>query len=305
MHCSIIRSDSAMALIKGYKGHTPRALFRVCMPNIYISVSVLYGQKVTPMAQGEVIRNVWKYNLEEEMANIRQLIKCYNYVAMDTEFPGVVAKPLGNFKSQSSFAYQQLRCNVDILNIIQLGISISDAYGHRPDMVHTWQFNFRFDLDNDMFSQESIDLLITAQIDFKNHMDNGIDAKDFGCLLITSGLVMSDNIVWISFHSAYDFAYLIKILTGNLMQEKEEEFYKFMRALFPTFYDLKYMVRSTDYVRKGLQEIANDLGVNREGTAHQAGSDALLTSVTFFKAVEVLLKYADIKIMESKLYGIE
>lgn len=257
------------------------------------------------MPKEEAIRNVWKHNLEEEMANIRQLIKRYNYVAMDTEFPGVVAKPLGNFKSQSSFAYQQLRCNVDILNMIQLGISISDENGYRPDTTHTWQFNFLFNLETDMFSQESIDLLVGAQLDFKNHVDNGIDVREFGCLLITSGLVMSENIVWVSFHSAYDFAYLIKMITGNLMQEKEEEFYRFMNVLFPNFYDLKYLVRSTDYVRKGLQEISNDLGVNREGTAHQAGSDALLTSLAFFKSFDVFLKKEDAKIMICKLYGIE
>lgn len=251
------------------------------------------------------IRNVWKHNLEEEMAMIRQLVKRYNYVAMDTEFPGVVAKPLGNFHSQSSFAYQQLRCNVDILNIIQLGISISDENGHRPDAAHTWQFNFFFDLENDMHSRESIELLTTAQINFKKHVDNGINPRVFGCLLFTSGLVMSDNIVWVSFHSAYDFAYLIKMLTGNLMQEKEEDFYRFMNALFPIFYDLKYLIRSTDYVRKGLQEISNDLGVNREGTAHQAGSDALLTSLAFFKSLDVFLKKEDIQSMTSKLYGIE
>lgn len=258
-----------------------------------------------PVHRTEVIRNVWKHNLEEEMAVIRQLIKRYNYVAMDTEFPGVVAKPLGSFKSQSSFAYQQLRCNVDILNIIQLGISISDEHGHRPEIAHTWQFNFKFDLDKDMYSRESIDLLTVAQLDFRKHSEDGIDSKEFGCLLFTSGLVMTDNIVWVSFHSAYDFAYLIKILTGNLMQEREEDFYRFMNALFPLFYDFKYLIRSTDYVRKGLQEISNDLGVTREGTAHQAGSDALLTSLAFFKALDVFLKKEDIKMMTCKLYGIE
>lgn len=257
------------------------------------------------MPKEEIIKNVWKYNLEEEMAIIRQLIKKYNYIAMDTEFPGVVAKPLGNFKSLSAFAYQQLRCNVDILNIIQLGISISDENGHRPEPVHTWQFNFFFDLDSDMYSRESIDLLISAQIDFKKHVENGINPQEFGCLLFTSGLVMSENIVWISFHSAYDFAYLIKILTGNLMQEKEEDFYKYMNALFPAFYDFKYLIKSTDYVRKGLQDISNELGVNREGTAHQAGSDAFLTSLAFFKSFDVFLKKDDIKPMICKLYGIE
>lgn len=257
------------------------------------------------MHKEEAIKNVWKHNLEEEMANIRQLIKKYNYVAMDTEFPGVVAKPLGSFKSQTSFAYQQLRCNVDILNIIQLGISISDENGRRPEKVHTWQFNFFFNLDADMYSQESIDLLLRAELNFKKHMDKGIDVREFGSLLITSGLVMSEDIVWISFHSAYDFAYLIKILTGNLMQEREEDFYRYMNVLFPVFYDFKYLIRSTEYVRKGLQEISNDLGVFREGTAHQAGSDALLTSLAFFKSFEVFLRREDIAPMICKLYGIE
>lgn len=251
------------------------------------------------------IKNVWKDNLEEEMANIKVLLEKYNYVAMDTEFPGVVAKPLGSFKSQTSFAYQQLRVNVDILSLIQLGISISDEFGNRPEPVHTWQFNFQFSLDFDMHSQESIDLLIQAKINFSDHAEYGINIKDFGNLLTTSRLVMSERIIWISFHSAYDFGYLIKVLTGNLMPEREEDFYKFMHILFPSFYDFKLLLQNTEYHRKGLQEIANDLGLIREGTAHQAGSDALLTSQAFFKSFEVCLKRDIIRTMICKLYGIE
>ena len=69
--------------------------------------------------------------LDAEMAVIRELVERYPYVAMDTEFPGVVAKPVGDLSS-NGFAYQTLQCNVDLLKIIQLGISFCGENGETP-----------------------------------------------------------------------------------------------------------------------------------------------------------------------------
>lgn len=41
---------------------------------------------------------------------IRSIVDDYPYLAMDTEFPGVVARPVGNFKNSGEYLYQQLRC---------------------------------------------------------------------------------------------------------------------------------------------------------------------------------------------------
>lgn len=64
----------------------------------------------------------------------------------DTEFPGIVARPIGTFKNSNDYHYQTLRCNVDLLKIIQLGVTLSDQNGHFPPGVHTWQFNFSFSI---------------------------------------------------------------------------------------------------------------------------------------------------------------
>ncbi len=257
------------------------------------------------MNNTDFIKNVWNDNLYEEMAKIRTLIKTYPYVAMDTEFPGVIAKPTGNFKKMAGFPYQQLRCNVNLLNLIQLGISISDNRGNRPQPVHTWQFNLKFDLEMDMYSKESIELLQTAQIDFQDHQKRGISPETLGYLLITSGLVMSNQVYWIGFHASYDFAYLLKLLTGNPMPEKEVEFYKLLKVVFPRFYDYKVLIKNSDFMKKGLQEIGTTLGVVREGIAHQAGSDALLTSAIFFKSIRDILNRDIVESNMNRVFGIE
>lgn len=79
--------------------------------------------------------------------NDLQIVQKYQYVAMDTEFPGVVARPIGEFRSSADYQYQMLRCNVDLLRIIQLGLTFLDDNGKTPGGSYTtWQFNFKFNL---------------------------------------------------------------------------------------------------------------------------------------------------------------
>ncbi|KZT09357.1 CAF1-domain-containing protein [Laetiporus sulphureus 93-53] len=251
------------------------------------------------------IRDVWAPNLEQEMNNIRELIEKYPYVAMDTEFPGVVARPIGSFKTSSDYHYQTMRCNVDLLKIIQVGLTLADEEGNYPQDVSTWQFNFHFSINEDMYAPESIELLQKSGIDLQRHEEMGIEPNDFAELMITSGLVLSPDTKWVSFHSGYDFGYFVKLLTAESLPTTEETFFEVLRTWFPTIYDIKFVMRACKVLKGGLQDVADDLGVMRIGPSHQAGSDSLLTASTFFKMREIYFNdHIDDAEYNHKLYGL-
>ncbi|KAK5119970.1 hypothetical protein LTR85_007046 [Meristemomyces frigidus] len=272
------------------------------------------------------IREVWRQNLDQEMAVLRQLIVKYPYVSMDAEFPGIVARPIGNFAgSKAEYHYQTLRCNVDILKPIQVGITLWTPEGELPPqqpdqallsdlnrrkipypnnlmyLPCTWVFNFHFNLDEDMFAESSIELLRQSGVEFQKHQEMGISLEAFGSLLTTSGLAFSEDVNWLSFHSGYDFGYLIKLLTDNALPVDQTEFFELVSTFFPKLWDIKFLLRhaqrmrtqgrlSTDGQRiidslgtkSGLQDLAEELGCQRIGPAHTGGSDAWLTGSVFW-----------------------
>ncbi|KAJ7278577.1 hypothetical protein O6H91_Y384100 [Diphasiastrum complanatum] len=242
------------------------------------------------------IREVWADNLEQEFERIREIVDLFPYLAMDTEFPGVVVRPVGLFKNSGEFHYQTLKANVDMLNLIQLGLTFSDENGNLPKCSSTgeycvWQFNFReFSLTEDMYAQDSIDLLRESGIDFKRNEERGIDSKLFGELLMSSGIVLNENVEWITFHSGYDFGYLLKLLTCQKLPSVETGFFDLLNLFFPTLYDIKYLMKFCSNLHGGLNRVAEKLEVERIGPCHQAGSDSLLTSCTYLKLKEGFFK---------------
>lgn len=76
------------------------------------------------------------------------LIDDYPYLAMDTEFPGVVVEDI-TVQNEQHREYHRIKANVDILKIIQIGITLADENGKMPTPISTWQFNFDFDIDTD------------------------------------------------------------------------------------------------------------------------------------------------------------
>lgn len=230
-----------------------------------------------------VIVEVYKDNFIQEMKNLAILINKYNYIGMDTEFPGTVYS-LSTLTDD--FYYKSLKLNVDSLKLIQLGITLSNEKGEYPTPHRTWQFNFEFDYTKDKWSQSSMYLLMSSGIDFNKMKKDGISHKKFIEQMKISGLVLNPDIHWISFHGSYDFAYLLSNLIDNYLPENEKDFTQLLGLFFPNHYDIKILVKDKNNLKGSLNKLANYLNVQREGKIHQAGSDSLVTIYSFWKLIK-------------------
>lgn len=210
-------------------------------------------------------QEVWAHNLEEEICKMRDVAETYHHVAMDTQFPGIVAWPQGPFSDYTEFNYQTLKCNVDLTKVIQIGMTFSDAKGNRPKGISTWRFNFCFNASQDLFAQESIDgLRHTRGLDLVKHQSHGIVTERFGELLMGSGLVLNEDVRWITYCGAdglaerppkkgrsdggeppwvtfcgmYDFGFLLRLLTSQTLPDEINGFYESLDIFFPSRCDI-------------------------------------------------------------------
>ena len=231
------------------------------------------------------IIEVYKENFLKEINILSELLEDYNYIGMDTEFPGTVFS-INNMSED--FYYKSLKTNVNKLKLIQLGITIMNEKGEYPKNYpyHTWQFNLEFDKNIDKYHPTSMNLLKQSGIDFEKLKKRGINHKIFAEYLMTSNLVLNPDIKWVSFQGSYDFGYLLRLLLGKELPEKEEDFIDLLDLYFMNYYDIRMLVKGYQNMQGGLNRLADQLKVQRMGTIHQAGSDSMLTLDVFFKLIQ-------------------
>ncbi|XP_023550519.1 putative CCR4-associated factor 1 homolog 8 [Cucurbita pepo subsp. pepo] len=250
---------------------------------------------------GQWKREVWSYNLLEEIELMKHYLSEFPIVAMDTEFPGFLRwTPKG--VSDEEF-YQCLQFNVNRLSILQLGLTLIDENGK---IGMTWEFNFKdFDKISNMEGVYSLDSFLKNKgFNFNKLRSCGIAPEEFSRQF--NPVIRSRRIQrWITFHGLYDIAYLMKFNNIISMPTSMSMFAIIAAHLLGTVTDLKHMARYSDYLfngNLGLKKLAKLLQINRIGTAHFAGSDSLLTASVYAK-MKAIMK-VEPKIHEGFLYGL-
>lgn len=234
----------------------------------------------TPPTPGaKEVHEVWAWNLEEEFSALMSAVSSAaggTIVALDMEFPGFLRQEprLG----PRCVRYQALRENVDKLRPIQLGAAVAGADGI---LRGVWSFNLQFDVEVDLHTKKSVAFLRAAGIDFPRHASEGIEAALLGRHLASSMLIGQHGKApwWVTFSGSYDLGYLLKLLTsGKPLPSDFGDFDGVLAAFCPYRHELR------DQLPVGsLDSLAREHGIQRFGSAHTAGSDALLTLELYLK----------------------
>ena len=253
------------------------------------------------------IIEVFDNNYEKELKNIGAILEKEEeiFVGMDTEFPGIVSNV--NYIT-NDFYYKNMKINVESTKLIQLGITLTNKNGEKPKDIscNTWQFSFKYDIEKDKYSEESINLLKNSGINFENLKKNGIKPENFLLSFIRSGLALNPKVKWISYQGSYDFAYLLKILRNEKFPENEKNYIETLKKYFPEFYDVKMLTKDNDtYFHGGLSRLIYKLDIERKGINHQAGSDSIATIEAFHKLIKNgCINKTKLKKYKNVLYGI-
>ncbi|WVZ05308.1 hypothetical protein V8G54_018654 [Vigna mungo] len=105
--------------------------------------------------------------------------------------------------------------------------------------------------------------------------------------MMISGLLCNNHIHWITFHGAYDFAYLVKVLSHRflhvqpLLPPNLGNFLQLVKFFFGhEIYDVKHLVKFCPNLYGGLDRVSKSLGLdNSARKIHQAGGDRAAMTV--------------------------
>ncbi|XP_077540956.1 CCR4-NOT transcription complex subunit 7-like [Haemaphysalis longicornis] len=131
------------------------------------------------------IREAWAWNLNEEFGAIMHPVQKYNYIAVVTEFPGVLVRPADPELQPSVYQHSLVPGNVNLMKLIQLSFSLQNKNGRPEPDYSTWEFNSKCSLEVGVYAKDM-------------RKGDGIDLNEFVEWSMTPGIVLFDNVIFSS-----------------------------------------------------------------------------------------------------------
>jgi CCR4-NOT transcription complex subunit 7/8 len=222
--------------------------------------------------------------LKLEMDAIASLLTTFPFITIDTEYAGAVHRPSATASLAPRERYVLVESNVDEVPIVQLGITLTlcdehgnlpvlfDGHGRRPFEL-AWEMTFSdFDARRDRHAPDSVAFLRSQGIDFDQARASGVSSAAFAArlaaVLSSATPQRCQQLTWVAFGGAYDFAYMVKMLAGGRpLPATWHEFVAQAKALLGggRVFDAKYMAEHCERVDLcgGLRRVAASLGVRR------------------------------------------
>ncbi|EER07282.1 ccr4-associated factor, putative [Perkinsus marinus ATCC 50983] len=185
-----------------------------------------------------------------------------------------------------------MKANVDLVKIVQICFSFADTHGNcasHPNLGPAsccWKLNFKFNLLTDLYAADRVKVLGSsaevggAGVDFASAVHRGIEHEVFGEFLMASGIVLSEDVVWLVNSGGIASASLLKVLTGKPLPKHPRQFCELVAEYFPRLYDTKLMVRKSvvtgldyfTYDQSATVRIIDALFGNLNNVEHPPGS---------------------------------
>ncbi|KAH9382914.1 hypothetical protein HPB48_023539 [Haemaphysalis longicornis] len=177
-------------------------------------------------------RLVWPPNLEQGLDTIAHLVQTHHYAAMDTEFPGVLQWPHESQLCPYHYQYSLVRDNVNLMNIIPVGMTFPDRGGNPVPSCCT-----RFYTKTDRCDNDSIRPLVTSVKPSKEHEEDDLDLSTEP--FASCGVALSESARWLAFHGGFYFGYLLKVLIGQALPNVMYVLFYFLLFELPAICDVK------------------------------------------------------------------
>ncbi|KAF3781714.1 putative CCR4-associated factor 1-like protein 2 [Nymphaea thermarum] len=247
------------------------------------------------------IRSVWADNVHHEIiAIIKQAALSHPFISLSINLlhsnrnhqrRGRI--PPGASPGDPNSNYATLRATVGA-SVLQVGLALSDEGGNLPTCKETgqpcaWEFNLRVvDRRTGEFAPWQHGVLRASAVDAEESKRRAIDPSHFSFSLFGASILMRSRIRWVVFKGGLDFGGLLKLLRGEDLPRKRDEWFQWLQAYFPSFYDVMHLTEQLRLAPAGgggsLDGVAEKMGVGRDGQHTQgAGSDSLLVLRVFLK----------------------